>query len=91
MKTIKRIIKLALLVAFVTVCWKVYRHFEEKEPVQMDRQEQKQLQQRQAVTIRLMELEETGGKGRIRLNKDVENAARLLYNIRHKEANLPLL
>lgn len=91
MKTIKRLIKLAILAGAVYGFWKFYAALENRERPQIDRAEQVETQRRMAIDIRVAELEETGGKGRVRSNKEVENAARLIYNVRHPSASLPLL
>lgn len=91
MKTIKRIITLAILAGAVYGFYKFYAALENREPAKIDRAEQAEAQRRMSIDLRVYELEKSGGKGRIRLNKDVENAARLIYNCRHPSASLPLL
>lgn len=90
-KLIKRLVALAILVGVVMLGWKVFRATEDRPPLTpQERAEQKDLQRKQAISIRLDELERTNGAGRQRQNADVENAARILYNTRNK-ANLPLV
>ena len=91
LKTIKNLIYLAILAGAIVAFWKIFRAAEDHPTLTADqRAEQSDVQRRQAIDIRLRELETTNGKGRQRLNADVENAARMLYNTRHG-ANLPLV
>lgn len=90
MKLLKRLGCLTVLAIVVALAWKVYRAIEDRPPLTAEeRAGQAETQRKQAVALRLKELEDTNGAGRERLSKDVENAARILYNTRHG-ANLPL-
>jgi len=92
LKLIKNIGCLTIIGVIVAIAWTVYRSMEDRQPLTSEQKAgQAEMQRKQAVDIRVVELEQTQGKGRVRMSKETENAARLIYNSRHPDNALPLL